>query len=770
MRVMIAKRIKRIGNLRIYTETDGRGRIFRKVFVDYVPVAYFDIDNINERKMAVIDLVEHGHCNQKEAGIICDFHRNTVFKILRVKRLLGIEAVFEDNRGPHGPFKYIGTIRSHIKKLIRKHPDYIDQKIADMASKDLLIDVSRNAVARIRSEKKDKNRLNRKMSKSELLIDAHCADALDKRNFEKNQLEFDFVWNQEIKEASEICSAEEPVEVAGRSEKCIVERLTCGEHFDFAGQLMYHYCLNEMKFDEITSVFPVKPDSFYQSRDVLSTIFHCINLGVPSIEGLKLINSSDMGVLIGKSRAPDKETIRRQLAEMADLYQSNALIDNFARVLLEQNFIDREVFFIDGHFLPYYGLKVIAKGYYTVRRQAMKGNELYLITDLQGRPLFFITESNEIDFRPIISRSAKKLREYGIDRPVLVFDRGGYGVHFFTQLDKDADFVTWSKYVGDKVLFSIPDSAFTVGLSFADHRYEVAEEIRTVKESVQTAKKDGRSEPASIELRMVILKNVDTGKRIAIYTNNRSKPLHDIAFYMLNRWGKSENVFKEMMARLNLDYHPGYDPKELENQPLVDNPDILLIKQAIRQLKKEIAEHEKEILILEGKDSKRRDIRRQKKICCYRDEISEALKDITGFESKLSELPDKVSILDLLDGKPINRCDLEKKKLYDLMQFMAYNSREKLVEIFRDCYNDKRDVKKVLDRITASPGNIKLCGQTLFVVLDWIENNIHREAAIKLCQKLNEKAVRMVGGLNLKLAFYVSKYPKNSIKRHACTN
>ena len=45
-----------------------------------------------------------------------------------------------------------------------------------------------------------------------------------------------------------------------------------------------------------------------------------------------------------------------------------------------------------------------------------------------------------------------------------------------------------------------------------------------------------------------------------------------------------------------------------------------------------------------------------------------------------------------------------------------------------------------------------------------------REAAIKLCQKLNEKAVRMVGGLNLKLAFYVSKYPKNSIKRHACIN
>lgn len=169
---MIAKRIKRIGNLRIYTETDNRGRTFRKVFVDYVPIAYFNFNKINERKMAVVDLIEQGHCNQKEAGIICDFHRNTVFKILRIKRLLGIEAVFEDSRGPHGPFKYIGTVRSHIKKLPRKYPDWIDQDIADMASKDLSIEISRSAVARIRFEKEEKNSLNRKMSNSELLMNA----------------------------------------------------------------------------------------------------------------------------------------------------------------------------------------------------------------------------------------------------------------------------------------------------------------------------------------------------------------------------------------------------------------------------------------------------------------------------------------------------------------------------------------------------------------------------------------------------------------------
>ena len=34
------------------------------------------------------------------------------------------------------------------------------------------------------------------------------------------------------------------------------------------------------------------------------------------------------------------------------------------------------------------------------------------------------------------------------------------------------------------------------------------------------------------------------------------------------------------------------------------------------------------------------------------------------------------------------------------MQFMAYNSRKWLVEIFRDYYGDQRAVKPVLDMIT----------------------------------------------------------------------
>jgi len=219
-----------------------------------------------------------------------------------------------------------------------------------------------------------------------------------------------------------------------------------------------------------------------------------------------------------------------------------------------------------------------------------------------------------------------------------------------------------------------------------------------------------------------------------------------------------------MMARFNLNYHPGYDIKELENQPLVDNPDIALINKAIRILEKEIASIEHQITLSEAKQQSRTNKRRQTKI----DNLSElkASKhvDLAGFKDKIAQLPQKVSILSVLGGKPMNRCDLEKKKLYDLMQFMAYNSRERLVELFRQCYDDHRDVKPVLDMITRRSGYVKLVGQTLIVVLDWIKNQKHQQSAKRFCQLLNQKGIILTGRLNVKLVFHMSNYPLHSTK------
>jgi len=748
---------ERIKKFLIITHLDARNRLIKTVFLDHIPVVHFAIDNANERKLAAIELVEQGLCNQKIAGKICGFHRNTLFKLLRTKNLLGVEAVLKDDRGLKEPYKYINETRSHIKKLLRKYPDWTDQAIADQAAEDLDMDISRSAVARIRTE--NQNRPQRLPVKKELIDLADVAESMERERRCDLQLWLNFDDEPELKQQTEEFSKEPAPKAEGETQQALIKRLQHGERCVFAGGLMHHLFLQEIGFEELAALFPLNPGATYQSRDILATLFHSIHQGIRSIETLKLVNTREFGVLLGRHRSPDKVTVRDHLSQMAEHYLSGDLIDHFARHLLDQERIDREVFFIDGHFLPYYGLHVIAKGYFTVRRLAMKGNELYVITDQQGRPLFFITESNEIDFRPIISRSAAKLNELGILRPILVFDRGGYGIHFFNELHQTADFVTWAKYVSANSLATIPEESFTVGLRFGESRFLVAEEYRTVSESVQTAKKEGRKSPTSMELRLVVLHDVDTGKRMGIYTNNTTKPACKIAYYMLQRWGKSENFFKETIERFYLNYHPGYDIKELENQPLVDNPDIALTHKAIQVLNKETEELEKDILVIKAKLTKRQDKRLFTKLSKLNNLVEEKKKDIAQFEQRLSILPDKVSILDLLKGKAMSRCDLEKKKLYDVMQFMAYHSRERLVEIFRECYTDPRDVKQVLDMITRKSGFVKLYGQTLVVILDWIDNKKQREAVKRFFHKLNQKRIKLVGGSDVKLSFYIARVP-----------
>ena len=428
---MVGMKTEKIGRFIIIQQTDYRGRVVKTVFLNYIPVAHFNINEANERKIAAIGLVERGLCNQKTAGKICGFHRNTIFKLLRTKRLLGLEAVFRDDRGLKEPYKYVNEVRSHIKKLLRKHPDWTDQAIADQTSKDLGIDISRSAVARIRIEKQDKQGGKNLPSKKELMDMARVAEAIDKECFHGRQLRLNFEKDPELKQKSEEFSKELAPKAERDTERVLIERLQQGGRCSFAGGLMHHLFLEEIGFKEILEPFPLHTGATYQSAEILATLFHSLHQGIPSIEALKLVNASELGVLMGCNRSPEKETIRAHLGQMAQHYLSGVLIDRFAQKLLKLGQVDPEVFFINGRFLPYYGLKIIVKGYYTVRRLAMKGNNIYAVTDLNGKPLFFITESSEIDFRPIISRCATMLRDWGISQPLLVFDRGGYGIHFF---------------------------------------------------------------------------------------------------------------------------------------------------------------------------------------------------------------------------------------------------------------------------------------------------------------------------------------------------
>jgi transposase len=745
---------EKIGKLSVWTDHHPKGKTVKTVYFDYRPVVNFDAGNLKERRLSAVQLVELEYCNQKQAGTICGFHRNTVFKLLRTKRLLGIEAIVKDERGPKAPWKYVGKIRETVKELLRRYPEWTDERIAQKAAEQLETSISRSAVARIRTGKDDLGYTRR--VKKDLTELAKIADRIDLKQHDERQLAFNFDDDPEFRRQVEDFAKEQPPKPTTTTDKEFLEHLKAGQRNVFAGMLFHHLFFHQVNFSTAFDYLP-SATTTYDHYELCQAIFFGLQIGLDSIEAHKLVNSGDLGLLVGRTSSPDEASIRRRLKEIAEYQPAEDLIDYFATLFLEKGFIDTEVFFIDGHFLPYYGLQALAKGYFTVRRLAMKGNEIYAVTDLSGRPLFFITENCDIDFRPIIEKAAEKVITLGIKRPLLVFDRGGYGVHFFSELRAKADFITWAKYLKKQEL---EDLAYTSCLKFKDRKYLIAEKHKTIRESISTAQKEGRKDPASLEVRMVVFKELDNGIPVAMYTSDQKRPAGDIAYYMLSRWGESENFFKEIMSLYNFNYHPGYDIKALEEQPLVDNPEVKTIKKTIKGIKQKIGNLVFEKQQTENKLNNGKDVRLERKSAKLQKEIDEFNQEFANFTLKLREIPEKVPIMDLLQGQPMNRADLERKKLYDLIQMIAFHSREHLIQLFRSCYKDTRDVKQVLTKITKLPGYVKLIGKTLMVLLDWIEDKKHREAAVKFCYLINSMTPKLQGRMEFNLFFRVSSVPQ----------
>jgi len=759
---------RRVKDLLIISQEEHRplrgNRVRSQVFFRYVPVASFYEKDLPSQKIAAIELVESGLASIKDAAEVVGLHRNTISESIKIKQLLGISSAIQDDRGRKAPIHYTSDIKAHIVRLVENHPDWTDTQVAKQAAKDLKTRVSRQAVARIRVSHFEPANSLATPSKSELIEIEGMARRIEEQVRQHVQRSFDFENRLELKDKVEEFADEPAPEATCATEAKALSQLQQGVATPYGGLFFYHVFLCELNFCQLFKEFELSESGQYQFSEIFLTLLFGLGLRLPSIEAHKLVNPSQFGPLFGMPRSPDPITIRFCLEVMAERNIADSVIDKFALQVLKIGAIDPEVFFIDGHFLPYYGLSLLAKGYHTVRRQVLKGNEIYVVSDIRKRPLMFITEGCEIDFRPIIDRIADRIIHYGVDRPLLVFDRGGYGIHFFSELSVKADFITWGKYIRDDELSSIPDKGFTVGFRFGDKCYEISEVDKEVVESADTANKEGREQRSRMKVRMIVIRTIDektgeeVGKRLSVFTCNTDREKWEIAYFMLNRWGKSENFFKEIRAIFNFDYHPGYAINEMEEQPLFDNPEVDIIRSAIKTLQKEIRilEGESAILQLEYQKKPKKSLtNRLNKLGAKK---REKIEDKEGLERKLDELPAKVSLESLLD-RPMSQCDLEKKRLYDLIQIIAYHARERLVDEFRHCYNRVQDLKQILDKITNMGGYVRLIGNTLVVLLDWIERPSHREAAERLCRRINRLGITMQGRLPLRLHFAIAHSP-----------
>jgi hypothetical protein len=427
---------------------------------------------------------------------------------------------------------------------------------------------------------------------------------------------------------------------------------------------------------------------------------------------------------------------------------SEKLIDEFSLLYLKKGLAKWGVIFIDGHFLPYTGMYRISMGFHGVRKIPMKGSYNFLGVDVTYNPWIFLIRSSREDLLrkiPEMIENAKRIgrkagvSEEDIENLIVVFDREGYSSELFRYLDgRDMDkrkrraiFITWAKYT-EKWVYDVVDDKFDNELTLT-YKIRESKKVRYF-ETERTMKNYGK-------IRTIVVERKTDSRRCAIYTNAAKGEAETelLVELLCHRWGE-ENLIKELMYKHLINYWPGHEIEDLEEQPLVDNPKLKELKQQRTNLKTELSglksKFGNEVLDEMEKDADWEQIK-EKRILTLAD-IETIRSQLTLLDQEIDGLPEKIRFDEAHDGKKLVDLNYEKKRFLDCIKIFSYNVKNQMCRMLSHHYDKNKELLPALSMIIERTGYVKLENGKLRVQLRAFRNVDIDYAARRLCEDLNK--------------------------------
>jgi hypothetical protein len=536
-----------------------------------------------------------------------------------------------------------------------------------------------------------------------------------------------------------------------RAQRIYLDRLEQGEDNAYAGGLLLTPLLARYRFlPTLSQVITIRAHEGYSLEELALTLFYLDLFGFRSLEDFKRAYPEEFGLLVGRAHSPSLFTLRRFLHQVRGLGKGEALIEAFAQSYLQSGLAQWGVMYIDGHFMPYYGLYPITKGWHGVRQVAMKGSYNFLVVDERFSPWLFLIRSSSEDLLqkiPELIEKAKRLGEQAgvsperLDKLIVVFDREGYSAELYRYLDgrdqgegkkRRALFISWAKYA-DKWVNDLAEEHFS-HVARVTHQIQKPEEIQYL-ETERSMSKYGK-------IRAIVIQSGENKQRSAIYTNGTQEEIgaERVVQLICGRWGE-ENAIKELLHKHLINYTPGYVMEELDTQPLVTNPEIRKLKQKraglvseLNRLKVELANH-----VLKERDKKRK--LKPKTPARSRAEV---LADITMKESailltdqELDKLSAEIPFDKAHGGEKLLRLNHEKKRFLDGIKVFVCNLRVEMGRMLLEHYDRKKELWPAVSMIVERGGFVKLEDGRLQVTLRRFKDREIDYAARHLCEDLN---------------------------------
>ncbi len=474
---------------------------------------------------------------------------------------------------------------------------------------------------------------------------------------------------------------------------------------------------------------------FGWAQTVASIVF-CFALRFHSIEDWKNGRRRDLGVLIGEPSAPSLLSLRikvKALAESVDPVEFSRAM--FGRYLALEP-VWEGLYYVDGHFCPYYGQHPTPQGWDAKRRLAAKGHTDVYVHDAKGRSLFFFSQPlNDSLARAIPGAVAEIRRVQGNEPFTLVFDRGGYSGETFRFLQAEGiGFITYLK--GRSARRRYAAKGFQAGwfaLEGRRHSYKLFEKKTRLR---------------GVGLIRTILFVGEDQQQIPVLTNlaptaKAAKVVHCLRL----RW-RQENSFKFLSENYAIDQIIQYGADPETEDRLIPNPKRKALKEEVRLLTQQIQTLQAQLgRALEDNDESRRPTARGLKIAHarLRREIAQKRHALARLESRLRHTPAQISAQKADKTRSLLRED--RRLLVNGIKLAACNAERMLARHFDRFYQNPKDAFSIFRGLLQLPGIVRADGpDRLEVLLHRPDSGKVARALEMLLADLNTQTPRMLDG------------------------
>jgi transposase len=470
-------------------------------------------------------------------------------------------------------------------------------------------------------------------------------------------------------------------------------------------------------------------------EQTLATVIFCFALRFRSIEDFKNVRREDLGIVLGETEAPTVLTLRGKIKALAESVDPLSISRELFRRYLSLEPVWEGLYYLDGHFCPYYGQHPTPRGWDAKRRLAVKGHTDVYVHDARGRALFFFSQPLNDSLARAIPVAVEEIRRaHGPGPFTLVFDRGGYSGDAFRFLQEQGiGFITYLK--GRQARRRYPRKQFRSGW----FRFEGRRHVYRLFE-----KKTRISRAGSI--RTVIFLG-DDGHQIPVLTNlstlsKAAKVVHCLRL----RW-RQENDFKYLRDNYAIDQIVQYGADQETLDRRIANPRRKALKEQVHLLSQQLQALEAQLgRALDGNDERRRPTARGIKIAHgrLRSEIARKRQALTRLENRLRRTPGQISAMAADKTRSLLRED--RRLVVNALKIAALNAEKLLVRRFDETFKQPKDAFSVFRSLLHLPGHIRALGtDCLEVRLDRPDSEKVAHALENLLTDINQDLPRMLG-------------------------